>query len=200
MPDIYIAPSKRKKEKLRKFANHPLAALMVKPDNVRFETQKKKEKIIFLLRRHWITNLPWLLTAAVMVVVPLFLRFFPFIELLPFRYQMIVVVLWYCLTMAFILESFLSWYFNVNLVTNKRIVDIDFYSLVYREVSTCEIDKIQDVTFKMGGILRTIFNFGDIFIQTAGERPVFEFEAVPKPGLVVKKIEELIAKEEKKKK
>ena len=172
---------------------------MVNPPDIRFETQEREEKIILLLRRHWITNLPWVLLAILALFAPFLLRLFPVLGFLPLRYQLISILLWYLLTLAFVLENFLSWYFNVNVVTDERIVDIDFYSLIYKQISHCKIDKIQDVTFKMEGIIRTIFNYGDVFIQTAGEVPVFEFESVPNPALVVQKLNELILEEEQEK-
>ena len=52
--------------------------------------------------------------------------------------------------------------FNVYIVTDERIIDIDFYNLIYKEVSDANIDKIQDVTYKMGGVVRTLFNYGDV--------------------------------------
>lgn len=203
MPDIYIAPKEKKprekKKKLVEQARNPLAAFVLRPPDVSFETQEREEKIILLLRRHWITNLPWVCLSLPLIIAPSFLRFFPILAPLPFGYQVIVVILWYLLTLAYVLENFLSWYFNVDVVTDERIVDIDFYSLIYKEISHCKIDQIQDVTFKMGGIVRTIFNYGDVLIQTAAEVPVFEFESVPQPALVVQKLNELMLEEEQEK-
>jgi len=94
-------------------------------------------------------------------------------------------------TTAFVLESFLGWYFNVYIITDERIIDIDFISLIYKEVSDADIEMIQDVTYKQGGIVRTMFNFGTIFIQTAAEKPKFEFEDVPNPSLIVKVLQKM---------
>lgn len=194
MPIIYRAPKTKKLQ-----TTNPLAAFVVNPANIRFETQERRERIILLLRRHWVTNLPWMFLTVLMVLAPFFLRFFPILGFLPLRYQAMAVVLWYLFTLAFVFESFLSWYFNVNIVTDERIIDLDFYSLIYKEVSHCKIDQIQDVTFKMGGIFRTIFNFGDVLIQTAAEVPVFEFDSVPSPALVCQKLNDLILEEEQEK-
>ena len=79
-------------------------------------------------------------------------------------------------------------------MTNKRVVDIDWVNLLYRQVSEAQLEKIQDVTYKMSGILDSFFNFGSVFIQTAGPDPNFEFESVPNPDLVVRKINELLGK------
>ena len=227
MPDVYVAPKKekseRKEEKVRKKriarlslravkragnaikkirlgqTRNPLAAFVANPADIRFETQDREEKIILLLRRHWVTNLSWIFLAALAMFAPFLLRFLPLLDFLPGRYQMMAVFLWYLLITAFVFENFLTWYFNVNVVTDERIVDIDFCSLIYKEVSHCKIDQIQDVSFKMGGIFRTIFNYGDVLVQTAAEIPVFGFESVPQPALIVQKLNELILEEEQEK-
>ena len=94
------------------------------------------------------------------------------------------------------MESFLTWFFNVYIVTDERIIDIDFYNLIYKEVSDANIDKIQDVTYKMGGVIRTLFNYGDVMVQTASEVPNFEFLAVPKPDKVAKVLQDLRIEEQ----
>jgi hypothetical protein len=48
----------------------------------------------------------------------------------------------------------------------------------------------------MGGVVRTIFNYGDVLIQTASEVPNFEFLAVPKPDQVVKVLQDLRIEEQ----
>jgi len=44
---------------------------------------------------------------------------------------------------------------------------------------------VQDISYNQKGIFGTIFNYGNVTIQTAGEIPNFEFEIVPKPNEVV---------------
>jgi len=215
MPDIYVASRKsvKRPDRPRKKQSRPvsqkktaakkvfgsLTAFMKQPDHIRFETQEKKEKIVLLLRRHWFTNLPWIMGTFLLILAPLFFHFLPFLSVFPWRFRFIGLLIWYMLTLAFAFEKFLSWCFNVNIVTDERIVDIDFYSLIYKEISHCKIDRIQDVTYRMGGVLRTLFDYGDVLIQTAGERPFFEFEAVPHPAKVVRKINDLLVEEEKEK-
>ena len=64
--------------------------------------------------------------------------------------------------------------------------------LLYKQLSSSQLDKIQDVTYKQGGISDTFFNFGTVLIQTAGTEPNFEFEAVPRPNQVVEQINQII--------
>ena len=169
----------------------PFRSYFYKPCRVRFDGQQKDEEILLLLRRHLITNIPWIIIAILLILAPLVLPYFPIISFLPPNFQTVAVILWYLVTFAFILESFLIWFFNVSIVTTQRVVDIDFLNLLYKEVSDLELNRIEDVTYKMGGGIRTIFNYGDVFIQTASEIPNFEFLAIPKPDEVVELLHKL---------
>jgi len=217
MPDIFIAESnsaksvkaaerksiKSPKEYSSVMAEHrqtrnPLAAFVVRPRQLTFETQEAQEKVLLLLRRHVITNVPWIAGAVLMSLAPAAVRvILPEVDWVPGRFQLMLTVMWYLLTAGLVLEKFLSWYFNVYIVTDERIVDIDFYSLIYKEISDTKIERIQDVTVTQGGVVRALFNFGTVYIQTAGERREFDFEDVPKPQVVAKFLNEMMLEEEK---
>ena len=208
MPDVYVSNKKEaiknKKEKiltsLKERTTNPLAAFMANPHSskMRFETQEGKEKIILLLRRHLITNLSWLFMTVIFIFAPtVFLKIFP-LEL-PEEYQLIIHLTWYLGVFAFAFEKFLSWFFNVNILTDERIIDLDFPSILYKDTTETKIDQVQDVSVKVGGYTRSLFNFGDVNIQTAGAVPQIFFEAVPDPGRVAKVLNELKLEEEREK-
>src|SRR3989344_901348 len=222
MPDIFVADrkiedktkvekrpqvKKPRVDKLKESSIHslpghshnPLAAFCYYPDHARFATQDKEEQVVLLLRKHPITNLRWIIIAAVLIMAPLFLTTFPIINFLPERFQIVALIFWYLLVVAFIFEEFLGWFFNVYIVTDERIVDVDFVNLVYREITDANIDQIQDVTAQMGGVVRTIFKYGDVVIQTAAEVPRIEFEAVPDPDRGSRILRDLRIEEEKEK-
>lgn len=190
MTDVYISKKKAR-------AGHPkilaraFTAFAHSPGNISFENQEKNERVELFLRQHIITNVPWALAAVLMLLAPFLLRFFPFLGFMPGSFQLIIVISWYLLTAAFILENLLSWFFNIYIVTDRRIVDVDFHNLIYREVSDANLERVQDVTVKMGGATRAVFNYGDIFIQTAGAAPNFDFLAVPRPDEVARILQEL---------
>lgn len=189
-------PSKAELKKSVGYHAGPLAAFSFYPSKLDFSDKDKDEVIILLLRRHPITNLPWIVIAALMLVFPIALDLVPILEFLPPNFQSVAILIWYLLIGAFILEQFLVWFFNVNIVTDERVFDVDFHNLLYREISDAHLDQIQDVTVRMGSAIRTIFNYGDVLIQTAGEVPNLEFEAVPHPDRVAKILRELRVEEE----
>ena len=52
--------------------------------------------------------------------------------------------------------------------------------------------KIEDVTSKTGGFLSSIFDYGNVFVQTAGTEANIEFVNIPKPSQVAQIINSLI--------
>jgi membrane protein YdbS with pleckstrin-like domain len=176
----------------------PLSSFAIAP-RVHFETQEKKETIILLLRRHMITNLHWILKAILMMFAPTLLSLAVSIEGIPPNFLLLGAIVWYLLCFAYVFEQFLSWVYNVNIITDERVIVIKFPSLLYRELSETKIDKIQEVDSVTGGFFRTLFNFGNIVVQTAGEIPEVRFEAVPNPGRVSVVLNDLILEEEREK-
>lgn len=191
MPDIFISQEIEKEEKAPVKEAEKEVLENLPSQKIDFENQEETEKVILFLRQHPIVNVIPIIIAILMVSAPFFLGVFPILSFLPTRFQFIAVLSWYLVTFAFCLEKFLDWYFNIFIVTNKRIVDVDFHNLIYKEVSDAEIEKVQDVTYTVGGVARTLFNYGDVLIQTAAERTEFKFDAVPDPDRVAKIIQEL---------
>ena len=175
----------------------PLTCYAVSPEGVRFETQEEEEEVILFLRQHIITLVPAVLLVAGMLVAPIFVlpflvRLLNLSAVIPPKYFVVGTVFWYVVTFGVSIMSFLRWYFNIYIVTNKRIVDIDFVHLLYKEFSEARLDKVQDLNFKSGGIFAAFFDFGDVYVETAGEAPNIDFLVVPKPAKVVETISTLL--------
>lgn len=175
----------------------PLAAFALDPDGVSFATQGEEEEIHLFLRRHFITNVPWIVLSIFLIIIPALVfpllgSFLPFLSNISAILGLILTLFYYTIIVGFILVSFINWYFNVYIVTNERVVDVDFINLLYREVSTTRLNLVQDVTTKTGGAIRAIFDYGDVFVQTAGTEVNFDFHAVPRPQEVARQIEKLM--------
>lgn len=211
MPDVFTAPAKpssrhgKKKKhggyhiKGIKHTHNPLAAFNFEPDKIKFVGTDDKEKVVLLLRKHPITNLKWIVAATFMAFAPLIVAFTGATEAVPVRFQFVGMLVWYLITTAFIFEEFLGWYFHVFIITDERVFDVDFVNLAYRDISEANIDLIQEVTTKVGGVSRTVFKYGDVFIRTASDNPQIEFEAVPNPDGVSKILRMLRVEEEQEK-
>jgi hypothetical protein len=61
-----------------------------------------------------------------------------------------------------------NFFLSLQIVTNKRVIDIDQKGLFNREINTMPVSNIEDISFKMSGFAGTIFNYGNVILQTAG--------------------------------
>lgn len=175
---------------------HSLSSFLVHPKIFSFTERDNDEEIILVLRRHWFTNIHWLLIALLMVFFPVFIPLVHLLDYFPGNFQFIAVLFWYLITFAFAFEQFLSWYFNVCIITDERVIDIDFNNLLVKKFTDAKISMIQDVTSTVVGVSQTVFNYGDILVQTASEIPEICFNKIPSPEKVVKVLQQLRQEEE----
>jgi len=72
--------------------------------------------------------------------------------------------------------------------------------LFVRSVSELKFAKIQDIHTEVTGLIPTILNYGDVYIQTAGTKERFLFRKVPDPyklkGMIMNMQNKTIKKEE----
>lgn len=176
---------------------HPLASLLVNPHVFNFEEKAEGEKIIIVARPHWFTNVSWIISAVILFLAPSLLSFLPPIEGFTARIKIVGLMTWYLISFAFAFEKFLSWYFDVFIITDERVIDIDFNNLLDKKFSEAKISMIQDVTSRVSGVSQTLFNYGTVFIQTASEVPEITFEKVANPEKIIKALQILREEEEK---
>lgn len=177
--------------------SNPVAMFASRPRHVAFETQNPREEIELLLRQHIVTNFSWFFAVVVMLVVPFailpLLEYVTIWQFLPEIYQFALIVLWYLLVFGFFFKQIFKWYFNVFLVTNTRVLDVDLVGFLYRNVAEAQLTQIQDVSHRQGGLFGIIFDYGSVFVQTAATRQELELTKVPHPGRVHDLITDLIA-------
>lgn len=211
MPDIFISnktdsnsnhnPAKIKTlEIIEPDHIHLLSSFCRNPANVSFQNQEHDEKILLFLRRHFITNVPWIIAIFILALIPFILLFLNsripdfFVFNIPNKFITIIIIFYYLIVFAYAFISFISWYYNISIVTQKRVVDIDFSDIVYHDVAMTKLNLIEDVNYTQTGFIRSFFNYGDAFVQTAGENLHFDFLAIPKPAKAVEIIESLIGR------
>lgn len=209
MPDIYTAPSKKKvqqdtyveemkdskfwwkgmiDEVLKNVGETPRSAAMgaynVRP-GTRFVTQQEDEEVVLLLRAHPIINIPWIILAILMFIFPIILLNTGMFSAVPGKFIFMGRITWYLMIIMFVMEKILYWYYSVFIVTNERLVDIDFYNLMYRMVTYANLNHIEEPASVTGGFVRSIFQYGNVWVTTASEKPTVEALNVPYPDKVV---------------
>jgi len=147
-----------------------------------------------LLRRHPVTQLSKISIVLVGLFFPILMFASPLLQFMPGNFKLATVISWYLILSGFALESFLTWFFNVFIITNRRVIDVDFYSMVHKDISSAKLESIQDMSVVTAGVFASLIDFGTLYVQTAGQNPKIEFEDIPHPSKVTKILNELIAK------
>jgi hypothetical protein len=150
----------------------------------RYAVQEDDEQMLLLLRAHPVTQITWVLNTVIGVVLVWLCSgiLFQYASTRIGIYTLIIVTSIIC---AYAWHNFLLWYYNVGIVSTKRIVDIDFYGVSKRVTTEASVTKIVEATSRVAGFTGQIFNYGDVEVKTEGPIQNIEFYKVADPDLVV---------------
>lgn len=160
------------------------------------------ERMVSLLRRHWITMSSLLFSLVIVLLLPLGVA--AGLRLLqptffddPVRVTLLMLggSIFFLYALLFLYQSYIDYYLDTWVVTNRRVLDIEQHGLFSRTVSELRLYRIQDVTAEVKGFLHTMLDYGDVYIQTAGEVERFSFEDIYHPNQVAKIILDLSEKD-----
>lgn len=162
--------------------------------------QERGEHVVLFLRRYWIDLAVSFIFAAIMLVVPIVLGIAfraggidpfasafwgPATTLLLSSYLFVVLII--------TLTQITDYVLDIWIVTNERIINIEQHGLFRRNVSEMRLNQIQDITSETHGFLETFLTYGDVTIQTAGERLQFHFKNIDNPDDVKLTIARLVS-------
>ncbi|MEK7102854.1 MAG: PH domain-containing protein [Patescibacteria group bacterium] len=157
------------------------------------------EYVIVELRRHPLVVFFDLLLFGFLMLIPLIIYAFIYlgnIAISDYPVVMAFVVLatsiYYLYIWLFTLHSLMDYVLDIWVITNERIIDMEQKGLFSMSLSEQEIHRIQDMTAEVNGILPTLFNYGNVYIQTAGEKERFIFKQVRNPKGVVQILSHLL--------
>jgi hypothetical protein len=170
------------------------SAFTMHPQGVKFVNQEPDEIILLFLRRHFITNVPWITATFILFIIPPIL--FVLIPLLttfhlPLGLTISLTGFYYLIAASYAFNNFVSWFYNIGVVTQKRIVDLDSTNILSHNSATANFNEIVDIKFTQRGFFQSSFDYGDIHIQTEAFQVNFEFDAAPHPTEVVDVISDL---------
>ncbi|MBP9869602.1 PH domain-containing protein [Patescibacteria group bacterium] len=156
------------------------------------------ESKALVYRAHWFTLIPYFCMIVFVFLLPpatylAFQTLQPNLLADPQAMTLFVlgVSIFFLYGLLFLFQLFLDYWLDVFILTDKRILDIEQKGLFNRTVSELRLYRTQDVTTEVKGFWHTMIDFGDIFIQTAGEKQRFVFQNIPHPNQVAKLILEL---------
>ncbi len=150
--------------------------------------QKPDEKVVKFLRRQWFTWMFIIVAGVFMLAVPTLIALYFQDKLMvglahPILGPIIVILgsIYVLSVWLFSFLEFTDYYLDTWIITNDRIINTEQKGLFNRVASELHLASVQDVTSNVKGMIRTFFDYGDVLIQTAGEKERFIFKGIDHP-------------------
>ncbi len=152
------------------------------PKDLSFYGQEEGEDIVLVLRAHIIYFIPFILASMLAFIVPLVLL----ANLGGSEYGSVSMYMGFfvfgvLLSISIFITGLVKWFYNVFIITDQRIIDVQLESVFTHSYKEAQLEKIEDITHKHIGLISTIFDAGNIYIQTASKSRDFDFMLVPRP-------------------
>ena len=160
-----------------------------------FPTKRPHEEVLLWIKKHPLVYLKTVFMVLVIGGLPLVL----FLVALSLLTQTIPQIVW-LIAILYLVVSLLVFYLkwleevlDIVIVTDQRLVDMDQYNIFRRAMGEVALEQITDVTGTVKGIFGTIFNYGSIRIETAGQTSDFSIRDVAHPILSAQRILDIVA-------
>lgn len=161
--------------------------------------QRPDEHVILFLRRHWFALLAIVAAFTLLVGTPLAVGwyFFDTVEgwlAHPMIGPLLVILgsIYFLSIWLFAFLEFTDYYLDTWIITNERIINIEQEGLFNRTASELDLAAVQDTTAEIRGILQTLFTYGQVYVQTAGEKGRFHFKNIDNPERVKELVTRLV--------
>jgi hypothetical protein len=160
-----------------------------------FPSQEKDEAVFVFARPYWFAFLPtlfiFIFLFTLSAIGQIFITGASGITAFTMNMVIILIGIFQLMALVVFLVAVLDYYFDVLIVTDRRVVDIDQEQLFYRKISELNLRDIEDTSFSRQGFFQTLLNYGTISIQTAGEKSNFTINNIKFPSEIATIISDL---------
>lgn len=156
------------------------------------------EEIVISTRRHWASMLGEIVMILAMIFIPFIFVFGltftgkPQIFFDHIVYFVPFIAFYYLVITTFIFVEWVNYYYSLFFLTEDEIIDITQQGFFNRVITQISIIRIQDVSASVKGFLPTMFGYGDVIAESAGDNTRnYIVEKVPRPMDLADKIVEI---------
>jgi len=151
------------------------------PQGLNFHGKEQGEEIVLVIRSHWIVYLPQAILSILVLSIPWILGAISTDIFKSTAIFLALVITSILICASIMVSALLKWYYNVNIITDQRIMDLDFPNIMSHSMTEAQLEHVEDVTHKQLGLLGSFFDVGTVYVQTAGTSQNIEFQNVPRP-------------------
>ena len=122
------------------------------------------ERILDVVHRHILVyKIEAAKTSFFGITIPVILYLF-------FPQAVIIFVIWIAIGLMGLLYHFVDWYFDVWLLTNFGVIDIERDGFFTVTSTRIDYHMMEGVSYTISGFWKTVFNYGDITLDKIGAK------------------------------
>ena len=143
------------------------------------------EQIIKVFRKHWFIFLLDVLLVILAALIPFAVYFLPkewtqlIKSITPFLSTLYLA--WSVILFFGILVMATTYFFDIWVLTNKRLIDVDQINLFKRDISEIRLEHIVDLNIKIFGIINTFLKIGTVEVESSGAVKEFSLRNIADP-------------------
>ena len=159
-----------------------------------FPGLRTEENILFFIRKQWTAYIRVVLKLVLNLAIVFLLSYF-IVDKFPHDsisyFLLIQAILFYIMGIWW--STFNGWLdeeLDTFVITTERIIDTTQSALISIEIASADLDQVQDVRGKVAGFFGGLFHYGNLQVQTAGAKILFQMDHVENPEKYIDEIVE----------
>lgn len=162
-----------------------------------FPDQFDDEEVLYVFRKHPVVMRKGLIWGSLgLLIGPLYTLILTYAHSknppsITFFYLSFLISLGFAALLFF--PAWMSWYYSVFIVTDKRFIQITQKGFFHRSVVDMSLNQIQMVNYEVSGLQETLLGFGTIMMQTFVGDLVIHY--IHHPAKIQKKLLEILRAE-----
>jgi hypothetical protein len=190
-----------------------MTSLASYPANIKIYGLNNDERILLFVREHRVILFFNLILYSVVLLLPLFIRVSAQLinsrllnstytadldNIFNSRFWTAGLVLWLGYILKGFYNIFVRWYYNVNILTSNRFIDLDLIGIFNNRLEETSVKDITDAKDVQPGLLQSLFSMGSLEIFTASGKTTFSLDNVPESQKIRDFIMDVVIMEKKK--
>jgi len=151
-----------------------------------FADQFDDEEVLFVFRKHPVVMRKGLIVCMLAILVGSLIVFWK----ADYLYFLGGVLGGAVLGLLIMMPSWITWYFSVFIITDKRLIQVTQKGFFHKSVIDMGLNQIQMVNYQVAGLQETMLGFGTIMMQTfVGDLVIHD---IAHPAKIQKKLLEIL--------
>lgn len=155
----------------------------------------ENQQMVIFTHRHWASFLKTIVIISFCLILPLVILLMVHIfkpgsfNGPALNFVFIAVSVYYMVITTFAFTEWITFYYDILAVTESEVIEIIQNGIFDRKIYEISILRVQDVSAEINGFWPTLFGYGDVVVESAGENSQkYVIKSIPRPVEIANQI------------